>query len=349
MSLDHPDIRHDLSDLSAPRSAVGLVTAALAQRKAQGAKAFTVLSCDNLPSNGALARRILLEFAERVSPDLAAWISANATFPATMVDRITPATTEDIVARLSAEQGYNDLGAVAHEAFRQWVIEDSFADGRPAWDQVGATMVASVEDHELMKLRCLNGTHSTLAYLGYLAGYETIADCVADPDFAALCEKLWREEITSFLVTPVGENLTEYCAQLLARYRDPSIRHRTWQIAMDGSQKLPQRILGTIRDNLAKGECPGGLCLAVAGWMRYIGGIDETGATIDVRDPLADRLRQISDAASDKVSALLEVEDIFGTDLRDNATFRSAVSSAYARLIEAGAKAAVRNYVETET
>lgn len=345
LNLDHPDIQHDLTNLDAPRSAVGFIVSALSRRKEQGANAFTVLSCDNLPSNGHLARDIVLEFAQAASPELAGWIKENATFPATMVDRITPATTDDVVADLEAKQGYYDPACVAHEDFRQWVIEDHFADGRPDWDQVGASMVQSVEAHELMKLRCLNGTHSTLAYLGYLAGYETIADCVADPDYAALCDRLWHHEITPVIATPDGENLEDYCAQLLTRYRDRSIRHRTWQIAMDGSQKLPQRILGTIRDNLGNDVLPDGLCLAVAGWLRYVGGVDERGAAIDVRDPLAARLKEISDGADDKVSALLEVEEVFGSDLPADQRFRDAVAIAYDRLVNDGAKAAVKYYV----
>lgn len=345
LNLAHPDIAHDLANPLAPRSMAGFVVAALARRRAKGQAAFTVLSCDNLPSNGSLARGTILDFARATDPSLAAWIEANASFPATMVDRITPATTDADVARLAAQEGYHDPGCVMHEAFRQWVIEDNFVDGRPAWEAAGAQLVASVDAHELMKLRCLNGTHSTLAYLGYFAGYETISECVGDPVFADLCARLWRDEITPVVAQPDGEDLDAYCASLLNRYRDPSIRHRTWQIAMDGSQKLPQRLLGTIRDNLAKGHVPEGLCLAVAGWMRYVGGVDEAGEPIDVRDPLAARLKAASDAAQDSVGAILEFEDIFSPDLRNDARFRHAVTEAYDRLTRLGALGAVRHYL----
>ena len=290
----------------------------------------------------------MLGFARAVDPDLAEWIAKEASFPATMVDRITPATTQADIDRLAQTEGYHDPACVMHEAFRQWVIEDDFVDGRPAWEIGGAQFAASVEAHEAMKLRCLNGTHSTLAYLGYLAGYETIADCVADPDFAALCTHLWREEITPVVTQPDGEDLEAYCAALLKRYRDPSIRHRTWQIAMDGSQKLPQRILGTISDNLAAGNTPTGLCLAVAAWMRYVGGIDESGAAIDVKDPMAARLKEISDAAEDKVAALLGVEEVFGTDLPNNTAFRSAVLSAYDNLVQQGAQKSVMAFARPQ-
>lgn len=352
LNADHPDIVHDLATPNAPRSAVGFLVAGLALRRDAGTKPFTVLSCDNLPSNGALARRIVLDFAAVLDPDLAKWIASNVPFPATMVDRITPATTDADVARLAETQSYHDPACVVHEGFRQWVIEDTFADGRPAWENVGAQLVESVEAHELMKLRCLNGTHSTLAYLGYLAGIETIADAVADPGFAALCQMLWRDEITPTVPVPEGEDFTTYCATLMARYQDPGIRHRTWQIAMDGSQKLPQRLLGTIRDNLAMGRVPQGLCLAVAAWMRYVGGVDETGRPIDVRDPLADQLRTACDganSAAETVESLLAMDEIFGKDLADHAGFQTSVTSALTALRSNGAKHTVRAFVQAHT
>jgi fructuronate reductase len=265
-----------------------------------------------------------------------------------MVDRITPATTPDDVAKLSGITGVHDPACVFHEGFRQWVIEDNFADGRPAWDKAGAQFVGSVETHETMKLRCLNGTHSTLAYLGYLAGYDTIAQTVADPDFAAVCDMLWKSEIIPTLKQPDGEDLPAYCAALMRRYRTPEIQHRTWQIAMDGSQKLPQRLLGTIADNLEMGREPKGLILAVAAWMRYVGGCDEKGHTIDVRDPLADALRGASEPAqhnADKVAALLAFGDIFPETLTRDARFRELVTLAYEDLAQHGAKAAVRALV----
>ena len=348
LNLQHPDIIHDLNTLSQPVSAIGFIVAALAARRAAGDRPFTVLSCDNLPSNGALARGMVLEFARNVDEDLAAWIEAHASFPSSMVDRITPATTDEDIASLSQITGTLDLGCVFHERFRQWVIEDEFAEGRPAWDLAGAQFVSKVDAHELMKLRCLNGTHSTLAYLGYLAGFETIAETVADPSFAALCERLWKDEIIPTVPQPDGEDLPAYCAELMARYKDTSIRHRTWQIAMDGSQKLPQRILGTILDNLAVGQTSPGLFLAVAAWMFYVGGVDENGQEIDVRDPLSEALKTASESAKDvtgKVDALLAFPAIFPMPLAENVTFRDGVVSAYETLAEGGAMTAVRQFV----
>ncbi|MEM9522897.1 MAG: mannitol dehydrogenase family protein [Pseudomonadota bacterium] len=347
LDLEHPDIVHDLAHPDEPRSAPGYLAAALDRRRMMGIEPFTVLSCDNLPSNGPLARSVVLDFARARDVELAGWIETQVPFPSTVVDRITPATTEADVMRLAETRGYYDPACVVHESFRQWIIEDDFVQGRPAWEAVGARFVKNVDAHEKMKLRCLNGTHSTLAYLGYLSGIETIAEVVAVPDFATLCEKLWEKEILPTIPRPEGEDPQDYCMTLMTRYRDSSIRHRTWQIAMDGSQKLPQRLLGTISDNLAAGHLPEGLCLAVSGWMRYVGGIDERGNDIDVRDPLRARLRAASDSARDapgKVAALLSFREVFGADLAGNEHFRRAVTRAYERLARDGAQAAARAY-----
>ncbi len=340
LNASHPDIAHDLAHLDAPKSALGFLVAALAKRFENGDAPFTVMSCDNLPSNGKLTRGVVLAFAQKIDPNLAKIIAEAVSFPSTMVDRITPATTEVDVAQLGARMGYYDPACVVHEPFRQWVIEDDFVNGRPAWEDVGAQFVKDVDAHELMKLRCLNGTHSTLAYLGYLAGYETISETVADANFAKLCQKLWSGEIIPTVPKPEGEDLASYCAALLARYQNPSIKHRTWQIAMDGSQKLPQRLLGTVRDNLAQGHVPNGLCLAVAAWMRYVGGLDEKGQTIDVRDPHAEALKTVSDKAEngvDKVADLLGFSEVFDADLAHNAGFVAAVTAAYQDLEKDGA------------
>ena len=344
-----PDILHDLSHPEAPRTVPGLLVAALAVRRAAGHRPFTVLSCDNLPENGKTARAVVLEFARLYDPDLMGWIASEVRFPSTMVDRITPATTAEDIDLLARQTGYFDLAAVHHEPFRQWVIEDDFVDGvRPDWAVAGAQFVQDVTAHEMMKLRCLNGTHSALAYLGYLAGYETIADTVGNADFAAFCKYLWHHEILPTVSPPEGQELVAYTNDLMERYRNPAIRHRTWQIAMDGSQKLPQRILGTIRDRLVQGSFPEGLCLVVAAWMRYVGGLDEQGNAIDVRDPLANRLKELSAAAetnAERVAALLALSEIFETDLSGHEEFRKGVTVAYENLASRGAQKSVHAFL----
>lgn len=351
LSFEHDDIAHDLKHPSRPKSAVGFICAALEKRMQNGAPPVTILSCDNLPSNGVVTRQVICDFARARDAQLASWIDAKVTFPSCMVDRITPATTDQDIARVKDITGFHDPACVVHEPFRQWVIEDQFASGRPELEAVGVQFVQDVRPHELMKLRCLNGTHSALAYLGYLAGFETVSRTVANPDFARFCVQLWQAEITPTVPQPCGEDLAAYCDTLLNRYRAPEIEHRVWQIAMDGSQKLPQRILDTIRDNLKRGRVPEGLCLTVAAWMQFVSGIDESGAPIDVRDPLADKLREKASAAdtvSERVTALLSFEKIFGADLPQNAEFTAAVTSALDSLQNHGALQTVARLVATQ-
>ena len=342
---DHPDIAHDLANLDRPRSAIGFIVAGLKARRERGLVPFTVLTCDNLPMNGRMVRKVVTAFAREIDPALADWIDANTGFPCTMVDRITPATTAQDIQALAGSAGYLDRAVVVHEPFRQWVIETGFTNDHPDWAAAGAQFVSNVESHELMKLRCLNGTHSALAYLGYLAGHETISDTVADNAFERLCTRLWHDEILPTLETPEGEDLPRYCQSLMARYKNPAIRHRTWQIAMDGSQKLPQRILGTITDRLAAGAVPQGLCLVVAGWIRYVGGTDEAGAPIDVRDPLADALKAAT-ASDDPVGGVFAMDSIFAPGLTAQPAFVEAVRSAYDRLFRDGSHASVTALVD---
>lgn len=340
----HPEIRHDLATADAPVSAIGLLTAALHRRRSVGLPPFTVLCCDNLPHNGRLLRRLVTDFAAMRDDRLAAWIEAQGAFPCTMVDRIVPAATEADLAAARSLTGLRDAAPVSHEPFRQWVIEDAFVDGhRPAWQRVGAELVGDVAPFETMKLQLLNAAHSALAYLGYLAGKETIAEAVADPALRAYVERLWAEEIIPAVPPPPGADLTAYTAALMGRFANPAIRHRTWQIAMDGSQKLPQRLLATVRTRLGRGQSIRLLALAIAAWIRYASGVDEAGRMIDVRDPLAPRLRPIqgSDAA-EHVRSVLAIQAVFGDDLPRSRTFIAAVTDAHAALLRHGARAAVQ-------
>jgi fructuronate reductase len=345
LNEDHPDIVHDLRTPAAPRSAPGFVVESLRHRRAAGIAPFTVLTCDNLPSNGRMVHKVLTRFAELRDPALGRYLEAELACPSSMVDRITPATTAEDRAAVARALGVRDAWPVITEPFTQWVIEDRFPGGRPPWESAGAELVADVEPYELMKLRLLNGPHSTLAYLGYLAGFETVSEVMGDKDFAAFVRDLMEEEIAPTLAVPAGVDVASYTAALRERFRNPALKHRTWQIAMDGSQKLPQRLLGTIRDRLRSGRPVDRLALGVAGWMRYVSGTDERNHPIDVRDPLADRIRPIAAAAGPSAErlapALLALEGVFGTDLPAHPPFVASVTAALDRLFKSGAARAV--------
>jgi len=283
------------------------------------------------------------EFAERVDPGLAAWIATNVRFPSTMVDRIVPATTTADREAFVVDCGLADEGLVVAEPFIQWVIEDDFAGtagDRPRWEEAGAQFVTDVAPFELMKLRMLNGSHSTMAYLGYLAGYDYIYQVSADPRFQRLVNGLWDESGATLPPLP-GIDIAHYRRDLLARYQNAALPHKTWQIAMDGSQKLPQRLLHPARERLQAGGSISHLALAVAGWMRYVGGVDERGQSIDVRDPLAVQCKAICANAGDadpdaRVRGLLSLSAIFGDDLPANPHFVDAVTAWHRKLAHDG-------------
>jgi fructuronate reductase len=345
LNASHPDIVADLAFPSEPRSTPGFLVEALLRRRSLGVPPFTILCCDNLPANGPTVRRIVTAFATLRDPALGRFVEQEVAFPATMVDRIVPATTDQDRERVTARLGVIDAWPVVTEPFSQWVIEDRFPSGRPRLEEAGAELVTDVAPYEAMKLRLLNGSHSVLAYLGYLAGHETIADTIADPPFARFVRDLMKQEISPTLVVPAGADLAAYRESLLRRFANPGLRHRTWQIAMDGSQKLPQRLLGTIRDRLRSGVPIDRLALGVAGWMRYVAGFDEKRQPIDVRDPLAERLGRLTKesglVAERLAPALLGIREIFPEELAADSRFSGAVTDALDRLIRIGARAAV--------
>ena len=350
LMFDHPDIVHDLT-APLPVSAPGFLVRALDRRRLAGVPPFTVLICDNLPENGKMLRGVVLDLARRIDPALADWIAAECRFPSTMVDRITPATTTADIDRLAKATGHFDAAPVFCEPFRQWVVEDDFVGGiRPDLAAAGVEMVPDVTPFEHMKLKMLNGTHSALAYLGYLGGHETISDTVADPVFAGYVRGLWADEIAPAVDVPEGVSLTDYATALFDRYANPAIRHRTWQIAMDGSQKLPQRILGTLEANFAAGRPSPSLCLAVAAWMRYVGGVDEAGQPIEVKDPMVVELRRVCDATPTpqaRVKALLGLPQIFPEAIASK--LEGPVTTAATLLWQVGARKAAAQMTETST
>jgi fructuronate reductase len=342
----HPDIRHDLAHPEAPVSAPGLIVRALELRKAAGITPFTVLCCDNLPANGATTARVVTGFAALRDERLAHDIASEVAFPSTMVDRIVPATTEADRRLVFEATGVMDVWPVVTEPFTQWVIEDRFPTGRPPLEIAGVQLVTDVRPFELMKLRMLNGSHSLIAYLGYLGGYAHVNEAIGDPALRTFIHDFMTDEVMSTLPMDAF-NLAVYRDALLDRFRNPALLHRTWQIAMDGSQKLPQRLLGTIRDRLAQGLPTTRAALGVAAWMRYVAGVDEQGREIDVRDPLATRLRRIADAAGSAaghlVDGLLRVTEVFGDDLSRNQSFRALLISHLTSLFQRGALETVRD------
>lgn len=343
LNLEHPDIVHDLVHPDAPRSAVGYLVAALAARRAAGAPPLTVVCCDNLPHNGAVVARVTAALATARDPALGDWITQTVAFPATMVDRIVPATTPEDIAALAARLGARDLGMVKAEPFRQWVIEDRFAGARPAWEAVGAQLVADVRPFEDAKLRLLNGSHSMIAYLGQLAGFAYVHEAVRDPAFAALIAQVMAQEIAPTLTPAPGLDLPRYQRDLMARFANPALNHRTAQIAMDGSQKLPQRLLNTARARLKIGAPIDRIALAVAAWVRFAAGFSETGPRFEVQDPMAAQFQAIAASAGAQPEPLadgfLGLSTVFGQDLPANPAFVTAVKTALEHLFRHGARA----------
>ena len=351
LDLDHRDIRADLAGGSGARSVPGLLVAALAERRSRGLEPVTVVSCDNLPSNGRTLAGIVTQYADEKDPALVSWVDANTAFPSTMVDRIVPATTDEdrsVIARLA---GYRDAWPVVTEPFSQWVIEDHFAAGRPTLEAAGALMTQDILPFEEMKLRLLNGSHSTLAYLGLQSGHRTVSDAVADPLLRFFVETMMRAEILPTLDVP-GVDLDAYLGSLLHRFANTALKHRTMQIAMDGSQKIPQRLLGTIRDRKAAGLPHDRLAMAVAAWIRHVSGEGPDGGSYEVDDPMAALFAKIARDTLPDVSAfgaaILDQEAIFGADLAADNRFRAEVLRRLVTLFESGAHAAM-GAVEAES
>ncbi|MCT6663784.1 mannitol dehydrogenase family protein [Enterobacter mori] len=342
LDMHNTRILHDLENPTEPHSAPGILVEALHRRRERGLPPFTVLSCDNIPDNGHVVKNAVLGMAQKRSAELAGWIDAHVSFPGTMVDRIVPAATENSLAEITQELGVEDPCAISCEPFIQWVVEDNFVAGRPEWEAAGVQMVKDVLPWEQMKLRMLNGSHSFLAYLGYLAGYAHINECMEDASFREAARRVMlNEQAPTLRITDV--DLTAYADSLIDRFANPALQHRTWQIAMDGSQKLPQRMLDGIRVHLERNSAWPLLALGVAGWIRYVSGTDERGDAIDVRDPLSDKIQSLVKASSEaeRVNALLTLSEVFGQDLPHNSVFVNAVNEAYQRLTRYGARQAV--------
>lgn len=342
LDLTHPRIRHDIDSPGEPHSAPGILVEALSRRRERGLLPFTILSCDNIPDNGHVVKNAVLGMAEKRDPALAMWIREHVSFPGTMVDRIVPAATDETLDEISRALGVADPCGISCEPFIQWVIEDRFVAGRPAWETAGVQLVTDVRPWEEMKLRMLNGSHSFLAYLGYLSGFQHISECMQDEAFReAAYQLMMREQAPTLSITDV--DLQRYAGSLIARFANPALKHKTWQIAMDGSQKLPQRMLAGVRIHLERGSAWPLLALGIAGWMRYVCGVDDAGAPIDVRDPLSDKIRLLvaNVGENEKVANLLTLQEVFGSDLPKNPAFVQAIETAWQHLARHGAHQAV--------
>lgn len=341
---DDPMIAADIASPQAPRTAPGILVEALARRHAKGLAPFTVLSCDNMPDNGKRTRRAVIQLAARRDAGLAEWIESRVAFPCSMVDRIVPSMTQADFTRL-AELGIEDPNAVVCETFIQWVVEEDFPQGRPDWEGDGVEMVADVAPFETMKLRMLNGSHSLLAYLGALEGIETVFEAVSRADLRTLLRRYMDEEAAPTLAMPEGTDLEAYAESLLARFGNDSLRHRLQQIAMDGSQKLPQRWLtGTLARFDAGREAPC-VALGIAAWIRYTAGYDLHGTAYRVDDPLAERFAGLHERHGHDpealVSAFLAMDDIVPPVLANEPAFTEAVVDAYRTLTGGGLSGAV--------
>jgi fructuronate reductase len=318
LNAAHPDIVHDLAHPEQPISALGFLAAGLDRRRRAGSGPLTLVSCDNLPHNGAVLRQVLVSFARARDAELAAWIEDNVACPSTMVDRIVPATTDADRAALARALGYEDRGMVKAEPFSQWVIEDWFATDRPPFEQAGVQIVADVRPFELAKLRMLNGAHSTLAYLGLQAGHAYVHEAVADVRIAATIDRLFTEAASTLPQIP-GLDAKAYAQALKSRFANSALEHRLVQIAMDGSQKLPQRLLGTIADVHAAGGKARAAAQGVAGWILHLDGPH-------LNDPLASDLHGLTDRSLDEV---LGFAPVFG-ELGRAAWFRELIAEALA-------------------
>ena len=308
----HPTIQHDLQHPDTPHGVYGFLAAALERRRQQGFPPFTVLSCDNLQGNGDLVGKMLTAFAKQQRPELGQWIEENVTFPNCMVDRITPSTTPTDIEMVCDRFCINDRWPVVAEPFLQWVIEDHFCAGRPSWESVGIQMTDNVKPYEMMKLRLLNASHSLLGYLGSLLGYTYSSDAMGDPLIRQAVEQL-MDEVTPTLPPLPGIQLDDYKQTLVERFANPKVRDQLSRLCLNGSDKIPKFVLGSIRDTLAQGKSVTYLSLTIALWFRYLYGTDERGRSLPIDDPMASLLKEKAQAGKDNPMPLLTIETIFGS------------------------------------
>ncbi|WP_026783283.1 mannitol dehydrogenase family protein [Pleomorphomonas koreensis] len=341
--LGNADVVHDLAPGAAPKTVFGLVTEALRRRRARSIAPFTVMSCDNIQSNGDVAKKMFCAYASAKDVDLGDFIASHVAFPNAMVDRITPVTTKEDIAEVARRFGIDDAWPVVCEPFTQWVIEDHFPLGRPAFEKVGAQMVADVVPYELMKLRLLNASHQALTYLGYLAGYRYAHEVTGNPLFAKFLLDYMTLEGTPTLSPVPGVDLDDYRRTLIARFSNPEVRDTLARLCAESSDRIPKWLLPVIRAQLKTGGDISRSAAVVASWARYAEGKDEEGRPIEVVDRLKDKLMAIAAHNRDNPTAFIENRELFG-DLADEPRFVDAYREALASLHSAGALETVRRY-----
>lgn len=328
-----------------PDGVFGLVTTALARRKERGIGSPTIVSCDNIEGNGDVARQAFTEYAKAHHPGLAEWMTANTRFPNSMVDRITPVTSQDVIDYVATDLGISDQWPVAAEPFTAWVIDDDFSDGRPPYENVGVLMVEDVTPYELMKLRILNAGHQALCYFAYLAGYRLVADAAGDPLFAKFLLRYMDEEGTPTLQPVPGIDLPEFKRTAIERFANPSVRDTIVRLCFGSSDRIPKWLLPVIRENLRTGAPIAMSAATVASWARYAEGVDEQGEPIDVQDQLADTLVPLARSQREHPLAFVENTELFG-DLATEQRFVDAYLWTLDSLHRDGARATLEALVE---
>ncbi len=331
-----PQIQHDLAHPKAPTTVFGVLCAALAQRRAQGTRAFTLMSCDNLPHNGNVARKALLSYAALSDADLHDWIAANVSFPNAMVDRITPMTSNAHRLQLHDQLGIDDAWPVVCEPFIQWVLEDKFADGRPAWETVGVQLTDDVTPYEEMKIKLLNGSHLALTYLGFLKGYRFVHETMNDPLFVAYMRAYMDQDVTPQLAPVPGIDLGAYKDTLVERFSNQAIADQLERVCSDGSSKFPKFTVPTINRLISDGRELKRAALVVAAWALYLKGVDETGQIYAIPDPRAHFCQALVADDALVVQRFLAVEEIFGSAIAQSPEFVAAFEWCLNSLREAG-------------
>ena len=334
----NPGIQHDLADGASPQTAFGLIVEAIRRRRDAGLMPFTVMSCDNLPGNGEIARRMMTAYAELKDPSVAQYMRDHVAFPNSMVDRITPVTAPEDIAELADTFGVEDGWPVVCEPFAQWVLQDEFTNGRPPFEDAGVQIVDDVEPYELMKLRLLNCGHQTLCYVGYLAGYRYAHEVCRDPLFVDFLLGYMEKEGSATLPEVPGVDLDAYRHELIARFANPEVRDTLARLCMESSDRIPKWLVPVVKHNLAHGGEIDRSALVIASWARYAEGADEQGDPIDVNDRAKEAVMAAAAAQQDDKLAFLRNPDFFG-DLVDDERFTTAYVAALDSLHEVGARA----------